>query len=46
MDGMGNGGSGTNGINAENRAKLDALFEAFSIVAEGTYVYLCDMEYD
>ena len=31
----------------ENRKKkLDSLFEAFSIVAEGTYVYLCDMEYD
>ncbi len=26
--------------------KLNTLFEAFSIVAEGTYVYLCDMEYD
>ena len=38
---------------AENRTipdisikKLDSLFEAFSIVAEGTYVYLCDMKYD
>lgn len=31
----------------ESRKKsLDSLFEAFSIVAEGTYVYLCDMEYD
>lgn len=28
------------------RIKLDKLFEAFSIVAEGTYVYLCDMRYD
>ena len=28
------------------RKKVDSLFEAFSIVAEGTYVYLCDMEYD
>ena len=26
--------------------KLDRLFEAFSIVAEGTYVYICDMRYD
>ena len=31
----------------EERIKLlDSLFEAFSIVAEGTYVYLCDMKYD
>ena len=31
----------------EDRKKLlDSLFEAFAIVAEGTYVYLCDMEYD
>lgn len=26
--------------------KLDRLFEALSIVAEGTYVYICDMRYD
>ena len=26
--------------------KLDALFEAFTAVAEGAYVFLCDMEYD
>lgn len=26
--------------------RLDELFEAFSVVAEGTYVYLCDMKYD
>ncbi|MBR3538758.1 MAG: GGDEF and EAL domain-containing protein [Eubacterium sp.] len=30
----------------ERRHKLDRLFVAFSIVAEGTYVYLCDMKYD
>lgn len=30
----------------ERRRKLDELFHAFSIVAEGTYVYLCDMRYD
>ena len=30
----------------ERKRKLDALFEAFSIVAEGTYVYICDMKYD
>ncbi|MCR5215299.1 MAG: EAL domain-containing protein [Eubacterium sp.] len=26
--------------------KLDSLFEAFSVAAEGTYVYVCDMRYD
>lgn len=36
-----------NNMIPEDRKKaLDALFEAFSIVAEGTYVYLCDMDYD
>ena len=30
----------------ERKYRLDRLFEAFSIVAEGTYVYLCDMRYD
>ncbi len=31
----------------ENRKKyLDSLFEAFSLIAEGTYVFLCDMQYD
>ena len=30
----------------ERKRELDALFEAFSIVAEGTYVYICDMKYD
>ena len=33
-------------IPEERRKKLDSLFEAFSIVAEGNYVYLCDMKYD
>ena len=28
------------------KRKLDKLFEAFSIVAEGTYVFLCDMRHD
>lgn len=27
-------------------AKLNSLFDAISIVAEGAYVYLCDMRYD
>ncbi|MCR4793794.1 MAG: EAL domain-containing protein [Ruminococcus sp.] len=30
----------------ERKKKLDALFEAFSVVADGTYVYICDMKYD
>ena len=33
-------------IPQEREDRLDSLFEAFSIVAEGTYVYLCDMAYD
>ncbi|MBQ3841251.1 MAG: EAL domain-containing protein [Ruminiclostridium sp.] len=30
----------------DRRRKLDVLFEAFSLVSEGTYVFLCDMKYD
>lgn len=30
----------------DRKRRLDGLFNAFSIVAEGTYVYLCDMRYD
>lgn len=33
-------------MNKGQRIKLDELFEAFSVVAEGTYVYLCDMTVD
>ncbi|MBP5281256.1 MAG: GGDEF and EAL domain-containing protein [Lachnospiraceae bacterium] len=33
-------------MSEEDKRKLDALFQAFSTVAEGTYVFLCDMEYD
>ena len=33
-------------ISKEKLNRLNSLFEAFEIVAEGTYVYLCDMEYD
>ncbi len=33
-------------IPEKRRNKLDSLFKAFSVVAEGTYVYLCDMKYD
>ena len=28
------------------KIRLDELFEAFSTIAEGTYVYLCNMKYD
>ncbi|MBQ9275195.1 MAG: GGDEF and EAL domain-containing protein [Succinivibrio sp.] len=34
------------GMSEERKHNLDALFDAFSIVSEGTYVYLCDMKYD
>ncbi|MCR5144162.1 MAG: GGDEF domain-containing phosphodiesterase [Lachnospiraceae bacterium] len=33
-------------IPAERLKKLDSLFEAFSIIGDDTYVYLCDMKYD
>ena len=33
-------------ISEERRIMLDALFRAFDVVSEGTYVYLCDMKYD
>ena len=33
-------------IPTERRTKLEGLFKAFSIISEGTYVYLCDMKYD
>ncbi|MCR4597095.1 MAG: EAL domain-containing protein, partial [Lachnospiraceae bacterium] len=33
-------------IPPERKLKLDSLFEAFSIIADDTYVYLCDMKYD
>ncbi len=33
-------------ITEERRIMLDTLFKSFEIVAEGTYVYLCDMKYD
>ena len=33
-------------IPADRKRLLDGLFEAFSIVAEGNYVFLCDMKYD
>ncbi|MBO4389601.1 MAG: EAL domain-containing protein [Lachnospiraceae bacterium] len=33
-------------ITEERRKMLDALFNSFEVVSEGTYVYLCDMKYD
>ena len=33
-------------ITDERRKLLDSLFKSYDIVAEGTYVYLCDMKYD
>ncbi|MBR1674170.1 MAG: EAL domain-containing protein [Eubacterium sp.] len=33
-------------MDEEVKRKLDELFNAFSIVAEGSYVYLCNMKYD
>ena len=33
-------------LSVERRRKLDALFEAFSIIADSKYVYVCDMKYD
>jgi len=33
-------------ITDEAKAKLDSLFDAFSVVAEDEHVFLCDMRYD
>ena len=33
-------------ISEDRRKLLDTLFMSYSIVSEGTYVYLCDMKYD
>ena len=33
-------------VTEEAKQQLDTLFEALSIVAEDTYVFLCDMRYD
>lgn len=35
-----------NMIPEDRKKKLDSLFDAFAIVSEGTYVFLCDMYYD
>ncbi len=33
-------------IDPMHKTMLDSLFEAFSVVAEGCYVFVCDMRYD
>lgn len=33
-------------ITDDRKKLLDALFKSYDLVAEGTYVYLCDMKYD
>lgn len=33
-------------ITDDRRKMLDSLFKSYDVVAEGTYVYLCDMKYD
>ena len=33
-------------MNEEEKRRLDELFTAFSIVAEGSYVFLCNMKHD
>ncbi len=33
-------------IPPERKKFLEGLFNAFSVITEGTYVYLCDMKYD
>ncbi|SDA20971.1 diguanylate cyclase (GGDEF) domain-containing protein [Ruminococcus sp. YE71] len=33
-------------IPQQRKHQLDALYQAFSIIAEGTYIYFCDMKYD
>ena len=33
-------------VPVERKNKLDTLFDAISTVAEGNYVYVCDMKYD
>ena len=33
-------------ITEERKKALDSLYKSYDVVAEGTYVYLCDMKYD
>lgn len=39
-------GSKDRKIPEDRKERLDSMFEAFSIIAEDTYVYLCDMRHD
>ncbi len=43
---MSNDMNSNNKIPEERKKRLDTLFEAFSIIGDDTYVYLCDMKYD
>ena len=38
--------NGFDKIPEERKRRLDELFEAFSVIGDDTYVYLCDMQYD
>ena len=38
--------NGLGKIPEERKRRLDELFEAFSVIGDDTYVYLCDMQYD
>ena len=33
-------------ITPKDKRKLDSLFESYSLIADDTYVFLCDMKYD
>ena len=33
-------------ITQDRKTLLDSLYRSFEVIAEGTYVYLCDMKYD
>ncbi len=33
-------------ITPEDKRKLDALYESYDIIADDTYVFICDMKYD
>lgn len=33
-------------ITPEEKRKLDALYESYDLIAEDTYVFICDMKYD
>jgi diguanylate cyclase (GGDEF)-like protein len=38
--------AGVKTITDERRTMLDTLYKSYDVVAEGTYVFLCDMKYD